>query len=111
MRLFSQTDVDLCSQTGSLMFFFQSCTEDKIIRFKKAVEYYSVASKPQHLPLQLGGFLSNLTTLLLWLSSTAERGGGLGLGVHEAGFVFGRTHLRLFNTSNLNKIKDGALKC
>ncbi|XP_030584319.1 constitutive coactivator of PPAR-gamma-like protein 1 homolog isoform X1 [Archocentrus centrarchus] len=31
----------------------QSCTDDKIIRFKKAAEYYSVASKPQHFPLQL----------------------------------------------------------
>uniref|UniRef100_A0A3P8R999 Family with sequence similarity 120A n=1 Tax=Astatotilapia calliptera TaxID=8154 RepID=A0A3P8R999_ASTCA len=33
----------------------QSCTDDKIFRFKKAVEYYSVANQPQHLPLQLGG--------------------------------------------------------
>uniref|UniRef100_A0A3B4FE85 Family with sequence similarity 120A n=1 Tax=Pundamilia nyererei TaxID=303518 RepID=A0A3B4FE85_9CICH len=31
----------------------QSCTDDKIFRFKKAVEYYSVANQPQHLPLQL----------------------------------------------------------
>uniref|UniRef100_UPI0037E89152 constitutive coactivator of PPAR-gamma-like protein 1 homolog n=1 Tax=Semicossyphus pulcher TaxID=241346 RepID=UPI0037E89152 len=30
----------------------QSCTDDKVIRFKKAVEYYSVASKPPHFPLQ-----------------------------------------------------------
>ncbi|XP_035517762.1 constitutive coactivator of PPAR-gamma-like protein 1 homolog isoform X1 [Morone saxatilis] len=28
----------------------QSCTDDKVIRFKKAVEYYSVASKPPHFP-------------------------------------------------------------
>uniref|UniRef100_A0A673ART4 Family with sequence similarity 120A n=1 Tax=Sphaeramia orbicularis TaxID=375764 RepID=A0A673ART4_9TELE len=31
----------------------QSCTDDKVIRFQKAVEYYSAASKPT----QLGGFL------------------------------------------------------
>ncbi|XP_020503013.2 constitutive coactivator of PPAR-gamma-like protein 1 homolog [Labrus bergylta] len=28
----------------------QSCTDDKVVRFKKAVEYYSVASTPPHLP-------------------------------------------------------------
>uniref|UniRef100_A0A8P4G009 Family with sequence similarity 120 member A n=1 Tax=Dicentrarchus labrax TaxID=13489 RepID=A0A8P4G009_DICLA len=39
----------------------QSCTDDKVIRFKKAVEYYSVASKPPHFPPHLGGFLSNHT--------------------------------------------------
>uniref|UniRef100_A0A8P4GQ34 Family with sequence similarity 120 member A n=1 Tax=Dicentrarchus labrax TaxID=13489 RepID=A0A8P4GQ34_DICLA len=33
----------------------QSCTDDKVIRFKKAVEYYSVASKPPHFPPHLGG--------------------------------------------------------
>ncbi|KAG7229559.1 hypothetical protein INR49_012750, partial [Caranx melampygus] len=32
----------------------QSCTDDKVIRFKKAVEYYSLASKPPYYPLQLG---------------------------------------------------------
>ncbi|XP_058487618.1 constitutive coactivator of PPAR-gamma-like protein 1 homolog isoform X1 [Solea solea] len=31
----------------------QSCNDDKIIRFKKAVEYYSMASKPPHRPPQL----------------------------------------------------------
>lgn len=31
----------------------QTCTDDKVIRFKKAVEYYSVASKPPHFPPQL----------------------------------------------------------
>lgn len=31
----------------------QSCTDDKITRFKKAVEYYSVASKPPHFPPHL----------------------------------------------------------
>ncbi|XP_008282955.1 constitutive coactivator of PPAR-gamma-like protein 1 homolog isoform X1 [Stegastes partitus] len=31
----------------------QSCTNDKIMRFKKAVEYYSAASKPPHFPPQL----------------------------------------------------------
>ncbi|KAM4613178.1 constitutive coactivator of PPAR-gamma-like protein 1 homolog [Polymixia lowei] len=30
----------------------QSRTDDKVIRFKKAVEYYSVASKPSQFPLQ-----------------------------------------------------------
>uniref|UniRef100_A0A8C9ZDZ3 Family with sequence similarity 120 member A n=1 Tax=Sander lucioperca TaxID=283035 RepID=A0A8C9ZDZ3_SANLU len=28
----------------------QTCTDDKVIRFKKAVEYYSVASQPYHFP-------------------------------------------------------------
>ncbi|XP_042355592.1 constitutive coactivator of PPAR-gamma-like protein 1 [Plectropomus leopardus] len=31
----------------------QTCTDDKVIRFKKAVEYYSVASKPPHFAPQL----------------------------------------------------------
>ncbi|XP_028262632.1 constitutive coactivator of PPAR-gamma-like protein 1 homolog [Parambassis ranga] len=31
----------------------QSCTHDKVIRFKKAVEYYSVASKPSYYPPHL----------------------------------------------------------
>ncbi|XP_071767727.2 constitutive coactivator of PPAR-gamma-like protein 1 homolog isoform X1 [Centroberyx gerrardi] len=31
----------------------QSCTDDKVIRFKKAVEYYSAASKPPQFPPQL----------------------------------------------------------
>ncbi|XP_040890411.1 constitutive coactivator of PPAR-gamma-like protein 1 homolog [Toxotes jaculatrix] len=31
----------------------QSCTDDKVIRFKKAVEYYSLASKPPYFPPQL----------------------------------------------------------
>ncbi|TMS18881.1 constitutive coactivator of PPAR-gamma-like protein 1 homolog isoform X1 [Larimichthys crocea] len=31
----------------------QSCTDDKVIRFKKAVEYYSVASIPPHFPPHL----------------------------------------------------------
>ncbi|XP_070701950.1 constitutive coactivator of PPAR-gamma-like protein 1 homolog [Pempheris klunzingeri] len=31
----------------------QSCTDDKFIRFKKAVEFYSAASKPPHFPPQL----------------------------------------------------------
>ncbi|XP_044071474.1 constitutive coactivator of PPAR-gamma-like protein 1 isoform X2 [Siniperca chuatsi] len=31
----------------------QSCTDDKVIRFKKAVEYYSAASKPPQCPPQL----------------------------------------------------------
>ncbi|XP_070758868.1 constitutive coactivator of PPAR-gamma-like protein 1 homolog isoform X3 [Enoplosus armatus] len=30
----------------------QSCTDDKVIRFKKAVEYYSAASKPPQFPPQ-----------------------------------------------------------
>ncbi|XP_035007909.1 constitutive coactivator of PPAR-gamma-like protein 1 homolog isoform X1 [Hippoglossus stenolepis] len=30
----------------------QSCTDDKVIRFKKAVEYYSMASKAPHFPPQ-----------------------------------------------------------
>ncbi|CAJ1051868.1 constitutive coactivator of PPAR-gamma-like protein 1 homolog isoform X2 [Xyrichtys novacula] len=30
----------------------QSCSDDKVVRFQKAVEYYSVASKPLHVPLQ-----------------------------------------------------------
>ncbi|KAF1392181.1 hypothetical protein PFLUV_G00049900 [Perca fluviatilis] len=30
----------------------QTCTDDKVIRFKKAVEYYSVASQPYHFPPQ-----------------------------------------------------------
>jgi len=41
------------------MFLFQSCPDDKVIRFKKAVEYYSEASKPPHFPPQLGGCLSD----------------------------------------------------
>uniref|UniRef100_A0AAX7TXJ8 Family with sequence similarity 120A n=1 Tax=Astatotilapia calliptera TaxID=8154 RepID=A0AAX7TXJ8_ASTCA len=47
----------------------QSCTDDKIFRFKKAVEYYSVANQPQHLPLQLGGgeSESSLTSTTYWL--------------------------------------------
>uniref|UniRef100_A0A667ZNH5 Family with sequence similarity 120 member A n=1 Tax=Myripristis murdjan TaxID=586833 RepID=A0A667ZNH5_9TELE len=32
----------------------QSCTDDKVIRFKKAVEYYSAASKPPQFPPHLG---------------------------------------------------------
>uniref|UniRef100_A0A3Q4HJ76 Family with sequence similarity 120 member A n=1 Tax=Neolamprologus brichardi TaxID=32507 RepID=A0A3Q4HJ76_NEOBR len=43
----------------------QSCTDDKIFRFKKAVEYYSVANQPQHLPLQLGGNVLQLPQLML----------------------------------------------
>ncbi|XP_068450482.1 constitutive coactivator of PPAR-gamma-like protein 1 homolog isoform X2 [Clinocottus analis] len=31
----------------------QTCTDDKVLRFKKAVAYYSVASSPAHLPPQL----------------------------------------------------------
>ncbi|XP_056293392.1 constitutive coactivator of PPAR-gamma-like protein 1 homolog isoform X2 [Pseudoliparis swirei] len=31
----------------------QTCTDDKVLRFKKAVGYYSVASSPAHLPPQL----------------------------------------------------------
>ncbi|XP_071349381.1 constitutive coactivator of PPAR-gamma-like protein 1 homolog isoform X2 [Trachinotus anak] len=31
----------------------QSCTDDKVLRFKKAVEYYSLASKPSYFPPQL----------------------------------------------------------
>uniref|UniRef100_A0A665WM96 Family with sequence similarity 120A n=1 Tax=Echeneis naucrates TaxID=173247 RepID=A0A665WM96_ECHNA len=31
----------------------QSCTDDKVIRFKKAVAYYSLASKPTYLPAQI----------------------------------------------------------
>ncbi|KAF3689354.1 Constitutive coactivator of PPAR-gamma-like protein 1 [Channa argus] len=31
----------------------QSCTDDKVLRFKKAVEYYSLASKPPYFPPQL----------------------------------------------------------
>lgn len=30
----------------------QSCTDDKVLRFKKAVEYYSMASNPPHYPPQ-----------------------------------------------------------
>uniref|UniRef100_A0AAX7UDB6 Family with sequence similarity 120A n=1 Tax=Astatotilapia calliptera TaxID=8154 RepID=A0AAX7UDB6_ASTCA len=41
----------------------QSCTDDKIFRFKKAVEYYSVANQPQHLPLQLGGFSQSVDSV------------------------------------------------
>uniref|UniRef100_A0AAQ5ZN66 Family with sequence similarity 120A n=1 Tax=Amphiprion ocellaris TaxID=80972 RepID=A0AAQ5ZN66_AMPOC len=44
----------------------QSCTDGKIIRFKKAVEYYSAASKAPHFLPQLGGVLSDL-----FLMSTA----------------------------------------
>lgn len=33
--------------------YSQSCTDDKVIRFKKAVEYYSQASKPPYCPPQL----------------------------------------------------------
>uniref|UniRef100_A0A4W6D386 Family with sequence similarity 120 member A n=1 Tax=Lates calcarifer TaxID=8187 RepID=A0A4W6D386_LATCA len=41
------------------IFKHSSCTDDKVIRFKRAVEYYSLASKPpSYLPPQLGGFLS-----------------------------------------------------
>uniref|UniRef100_A0A8D3DS02 Family with sequence similarity 120 member A n=1 Tax=Scophthalmus maximus TaxID=52904 RepID=A0A8D3DS02_SCOMX len=36
----------------------QSCTDDKVLRFKKAVEYYSMASNPPHYPPQPGRFLS-----------------------------------------------------
>ncbi|XP_041837402.1 constitutive coactivator of PPAR-gamma-like protein 1 homolog isoform X2 [Melanotaenia boesemani] len=32
----------------------QSCPDDKVLRFKKAVEFYSEASKPPHFPPQLG---------------------------------------------------------
>uniref|UniRef100_A0A665WMH7 Family with sequence similarity 120A n=1 Tax=Echeneis naucrates TaxID=173247 RepID=A0A665WMH7_ECHNA len=45
----------------------QSCTDDKVIRFKKAVAYYSLASKPTYLPAQIGGFLC----VCVW-SSCAE---------------------------------------
>ncbi|XP_059186293.1 constitutive coactivator of PPAR-gamma-like protein 1 homolog isoform X2 [Centropristis striata] len=31
----------------------QTCTDDKVIRFKKAVDYYSVASRPSHFPPHL----------------------------------------------------------
>lgn len=43
----------------SNVFLFQSCSDDKVIRFKKAVEYYSMASKPPHFPPHLGEFPSD----------------------------------------------------
>uniref|UniRef100_A0A8C3AHX7 Family with sequence similarity 120 member A n=1 Tax=Cyclopterus lumpus TaxID=8103 RepID=A0A8C3AHX7_CYCLU len=42
----------------------QACTDDKVLRFKKAVGYYSVASSPPHLPPQLGGSASCCLTAL-----------------------------------------------
>ncbi|XP_069559298.1 constitutive coactivator of PPAR-gamma-like protein 1 homolog isoform X2 [Brachyistius frenatus] len=56
----------------------QSCTIDKVIRFKKAVEYYSAASKPPYFPPTLGGFPSDLTACH-WSSirSTVSCGGSL----------------------------------
>uniref|UniRef100_A0A7N6AEA3 Family with sequence similarity 120A n=1 Tax=Anabas testudineus TaxID=64144 RepID=A0A7N6AEA3_ANATE len=41
----------------------QSCTDDKIIRFQKAVEFYSLASKPPYFPPLLGGFPSLIILL------------------------------------------------
>uniref|UniRef100_A0A8C9ZHZ6 Family with sequence similarity 120 member A n=1 Tax=Sander lucioperca TaxID=283035 RepID=A0A8C9ZHZ6_SANLU len=41
----------------------QTCTDDKVIRFKKAVEYYSVASQPYHFPPQSGGSVALLVDI------------------------------------------------
>ncbi|KAM9758190.1 constitutive coactivator of PPAR-gamma-like protein 1 [Menidia menidia] len=44
---------DLEAISKDIFKYSQSCPDDKVIRFKKAVEYYSEASKPPHFPPQL----------------------------------------------------------
>uniref|UniRef100_A0A8D0D420 Family with sequence similarity 120 member A n=1 Tax=Sander lucioperca TaxID=283035 RepID=A0A8D0D420_SANLU len=50
----------------------QTCTDDKVIRFKKAVEYYSVASQPYHFPPQSGGSVALLVDIFVNLISVSE---------------------------------------
>ncbi|KAM6947527.1 constitutive coactivator of PPAR-gamma-like protein 1 isoform 2-T2 [Lycodopsis pacificus] len=46
---------DLEAVAKEIFKYSQSCTDDKVLRFNKAVEYYSVASSPPHPPPQLVG--------------------------------------------------------